>query len=98
MPIGWFDAREAREFGVSLADTLAKSLATSERKRQSLAKRNELLEKLFVQVRLFKQTHKLNFYKKAKIGTSFKWKLLELGFDRELVDALTHEIMVRVSA
>jgi hypothetical protein len=98
MQLGWFDAREAQHFGVSLAETLAKNLATSERKHESAAKRSQLLQKLFVQVRQFKQTHKLNLYKKAKIGTSFKWKLLELGFEPKLVDELTHELMLRISA
>jgi hypothetical protein len=28
MQLGWFDAREAKHFGVSLAETLAKNLAT----------------------------------------------------------------------
>ena len=82
---------------MSLADTLAKNLAASERKHQSAAKRAQLLEKLFVQVRQFKQTHSLNIYKKAKIGTSFKYQLLELGFEPTLVDQLTHELMLRVS-
>jgi hypothetical protein len=86
MLFGWFDAREARNFAVSLTDTLAKDLAASERKRQSAAKRAQMLEKLFVQVRQFKQTHSLNIYKKAKIGTSFKYQLLELG--TELTDGV----------
>jgi hypothetical protein len=97
MLFGWFDTREARRFGVSLAETLAKNLAASERKRQSAAKRAQLLQKLFVQVGQFKQMHKLNFYKKAKIGTSFKFKLLELGFEPTLVDELTHELMLHIS-
>jgi hypothetical protein len=94
----WFDAREARQFGIALADGLAKNLASNERKHGTAAKRNQLLQRVFVQVRQFNQTHKLNFYKKAKIGTSFKWKLLELGFEPKFVDELTHELMLRISA
>ena len=99
MQLGWFNATEARNFGAHLAEMLATDLSKKEKSKRefSAAKRARLLQKVFVQVRQFKQTRKLNFYKKAKLGNSFKWKLLELGFEPGLVDELTHELMLRMS-
>jgi hypothetical protein len=42
----------------------------------------------------FGQTHKLNIYKKAKLGNAFKWILLEKGYDAQFVDELTKEVIL----
>jgi hypothetical protein len=98
MLFGIFDAREAEEFGLMLADTLASRFPASRQKndRKLQTKRAELFQTLFVQARQFSQAHRLNLYKKAKLGNAFRWKLLELGYAPEFADQMTKEIMVEM--
>lgn len=95
--ISWFDARDAQEFGKSLADFFMERIPLEKphKKAKSLAKKQEVLDKMLVQIQLFKMKHKLNFYKKAKLGNSFKWKLLDADYDPELVDELTKFLMLK---
>ncbi len=96
MNAGWFDVKEAELFGNELAEFYdARSRANEKIKNQ---KQTEKQQKLIVQclqkARQFKSSHKLNFYKKAKLGNAFKWKLREKGHDMKLVDLLTKDILL----
>lgn len=98
MLFNWFNASEAEKFGLDLAEIFAAKFTASEARseKKAVEKRAQLLQKLFMQIRQFSQTHKLNIYKKAKLGNAFKWKLLELGYDKEFVDALTKDLLVEM--
>jgi len=41
--------------------------------------------------------HKLNVYKKAKLGSVFKWKLKEIGYSTEFSERATKEIITRLA-
>lgn len=93
----WLDARDAQKFGVTLADFFMERIPLEKpnKKIKSMSKKQEVLEKMFLQIQLFKIKHKLNIYKKAKLGNAFKWKLLEADYDPELVDELTKVLMLK---
>jgi hypothetical protein len=93
----WFDAREAQKFGTSLAEFFIQRIPLEKpnKKIKSLAKKQEVLDKMFLQIHDFKMKHKLNIYKKAKLGNAFKWKLLDADYDPELVDELTKLLMLK---
>lgn len=91
MLFDWFDARAASEFGGSLADLLAERFPT-----RSPKKAPEALAKLFAQIDRFKQTNKLNMYKKAKLGNAFKWKLIDHGYTDEFIEEMTKEVLLRL--
>lgn len=95
--ISWLDAREAQKFGISLAEFFIKRipLDAPNKKSKSMEKKQEVLNTMFSQIQLFKMKHKLNIYKKAKLGNSFKWKLLDANYDPELVDELTKLLMLK---
>lgn len=95
--LSWFDSSEAEEFGNSLADLFIKRvpLDNAGRKAASTAKRQEVMEKMFLQVIQFRAKKKLNVYKKAKFGNTFKWRMREAGYDPAAVDELTHALMIR---
>ena len=96
MFLNWFDAGEAKKFGVSLANFyLEKSpSALSNKKEKFLEKKQEeILNSLVQQIIRFKLEHKLNIYKKAQVGNSFKWTLKEAGVDPLYVDQLTGWLM-----
>ena len=96
MLLEWFNAREAANAGVALADSLTPSApprgAKAARKEEAGALR-ELLERADRQVR----TLRLNFYKKAKFANSFKWRLIENGVEREVADEVTQALIVHLS-
>lgn len=92
----WLDASDAQKFGTTLADFLIERIPAdgSGRKDKSLAKKQEVINKMLLQIEIFKANHKLNVYKKAKLANSFKWKLLDAQFETELVDELTKTVLI----
>ncbi|MBI5792159.1 MAG: hypothetical protein HZA63_11850 [Rhodocyclales bacterium] len=87
----WFRAREFTNFGVKLADFLAERIPN-----KSPKKAPEALAKLFAQVDDFKQSHKFNLYKKAKLGNAFKWRLVDHGYTDEFIEEMTKELLLRL--
>jgi hypothetical protein len=85
MNAGWFDVKEAELFGNELAEFYD---------ARSRANQQKLIVQCLQKARQFKSSHKLNFYKKAKLGNAFKWKLREKGHDMKLVDLLTKDILL----
>lgn len=99
MLFNWFDASEAEQCGLSLAGFFAErvSVAVGKGGKKSLPKKQlEAVNKMFAQAERFRNEHKLNIYKKAKLGNTFKWKLKELGYTSELVDELTKELLLHL--
>jgi len=99
MAISWFDAREAEQFGLTLALFFSDrvSLEAGKGGKKSLPKKQlEAVNKMFMQAEHFRSEHKLNIYKKAKLGNVFKWRLRELGYANELVDELTKELLLHL--
>lgn len=98
MVISWFDASITKEFGSSLARFYAERIPPddSSGKNKSIAKRQEVIDKMFQQVARFKLEHKLNIYKKAQLGNAFKWALKDAGYDAAFVDQLTKILMLKI--
>ena len=95
--LSWFDARDAQEFGASLAEFFIERIQREApgKKNKPMAKKQAVLDKMFVKIQLFKTKHKLNFYKKAKLWNAFKWKLLDANYDPEFVNELTKVLMLK---
>ena len=96
MLFSWFDAKEAKEFGISLARFHIEKFPLEEtrNKNKSPAKQQESLKKLFQQMLFFQKEHKLNIYKKAQLGNAFKWAMKEAGYESEYVDQVTKQLML----
>ena len=88
MLLNWFDASEAKKFGNELAHFFIERfpLDSTKSKEKSLAKKKEVLNKMFARIEQFKQQHKLNIYKKAQFGNTFKCELNEAGYYEYFVD------------
>jgi len=95
--LGWFNARDEQQFGTTLAEFFIERVPNEEsgKKNKSMAKKQEVLDKMFQQIQIYKINHKLNLYKRAKFGNSFKWKLLDSKYDAEFVDELTKALLIR---
>jgi len=97
--IEWLNAKEAVEFGESLAEFFTRRIPLVEdenKKVISKANRRAVLNEMVRKIDKFKSEHAMNFYKKAKLGNAFKWKLLEAGFSSEIVDSLTKQVLIKM--
>ena len=95
---GWFDAKEAKQFGTSLAAfyvaQMPVGLALSEKK--FAAKTQATLRSMDGKVDAFKAVHPLNGYKKAQLGNTFKWALKDAGYAADYIDKLTDWLITRL--
>lgn len=98
MPLKWFDARDAEEFGQSLAQFFIKKipLTAENKKNKVIAKRLEAVDQMYLQIEQFKLNNKLNVYKKAKLGSAFKYELITAGYKPELVDQVTKGLLLKL--
>jgi len=89
--LGWFNAKRAEEFGISLAKTFIEKMPADRQISDTkfAAKTEYLLTKMSAQISDFKQVEKLNVYKTAKLGNAFKWTLKDANVD----DALSAKLM-----
>lgn len=93
MNLNWFDAREAKDAGIKLAEFFAERFPNN----QSTSKQARNLQYMLTRALQIKQELNLNVYKKAQLCNSFKWKLLEYGYDDDLVNELTREILLALN-
>lgn len=96
---GWFDATEASEFGGALAQFFIQRmpLDLQIKEKEFSQKAEKVLVKMSNQVLRFRQGHKLNGYKKAKLGNAFGWALRDAGFTEAYVDKLTKWLLLQLS-
>jgi hypothetical protein len=98
MAFDWFDAREAKQFGASLAAfyiaQMPVELKLSEKK--FAARMDSVMRRMTSQVEAFKGANGLNGYKKAQLGNTFKWALKDAGYDGAYTDKLTDWLVTRL--
>jgi hypothetical protein len=94
--LSWFDASEAQNFGTTLADFYIERIRAEDSgdKNKSVAKQQEVINKMLLQIEIFKANHKLNLYKKAKLANAFKWKLLDAKYQSDNIDELIKILLV----
>jgi tetratricopeptide (TPR) repeat protein len=106
MLLNWLNAREATEVGTALADDVVLQTASAPAAKRHKdakpgARENDLQKFLrtFLQ-RVDREARplKLNLFKRAKLANSFKWRLLEKGVEKGLVDELTQALVLRLTA
>lgn len=95
----WFDAKEANEFGGSLAQFFIDRMPLDSRmsEKEFSQKAEKVLVKMSNQVLQFRQRGKLNPYKKAKLGNAFGWTLRDAGFTEAYVNKLTKWLLLQLS-
>jgi tetratricopeptide (TPR) repeat protein len=99
MNFQWFNAQEAIDLGIKLADQFAFRLTTdsSVPTRKMLAKETKAQQELFRNADRDVLTLRLNIYKRAKFANSFKWRLIERGISAELSDKTTQSLVLHLS-
>jgi tetratricopeptide (TPR) repeat protein len=96
----WLDADKAVEFGTLLADQVAPAAESQSPKRNAIVPQTlaEALQKILARADHGVRTTDLNFYKRAKLANSFKWRLIENGVERETADEATQTLVLNLSA
>ena len=97
MILSWFNASEAKDFGAALANFYIEKLPpdTPTKKNQE-KKQQDVINKMLLQISQFKRNNKLNTYKKAQLGNTFKWTLKNAGYPPTLINALTTQLMLHL--
>lgn len=91
----WFNAREAVEVGTSLADDLlahGRSPMPAGRGSRHAVDLQKHLQRAVREA----STLQLNLFKRAKLLNSFKWRLLEHGYERSKADELTQALLLQL--
>ena len=91
----WLSGGKVAEIGGSLADGLAVH-AGPESGSQNLSLQ-KALPKFMQQVDRETAALKLNIFSRAALANSFKWRLLEKGLERSLVNELTQSLVLRLT-
>jgi tetratricopeptide (TPR) repeat protein len=96
--LDWFNSRDASEVGAALADEFAPRTTPAAANGIRTAQGPEInAEGLLERVDRDVGSLRLNFYKKAKLINSFKWRLLENGVAKEAADELTQKLVLHLS-
>lgn len=102
MVFDWFKVREATEFGAALADQFATQTASGSaahgNQRLARGAQNAALQDLLRRAERETRALQLNVFKRAKLVNSFKWRLLEIGIEKQLADELTAMLVLHVSS
>src|ERR1700722_14675229 len=89
MILEWFNAKEAAQIGVALADQF--------KPQKTAREQDNVLQEILQRADLEVRGLRLNVYKKAKFANSFKWRLLENGVEKALADEITQTLLLHLS-
>ena len=96
------DATEAKKFGVEMATLISHRTPneTKDKNQERLAKNNDkrhLATLVLIEKRLenFKKNYPLNVYKKAQLGSSFKYAMLDNGYEPEFCNQTTTWLLLK---
>src|SRR5476651_2895899 len=98
--LNWFDTKDEdaliRAIAAELIKRFPPDTLPSRDKKASDRLRNTH-DAVFARAAKFARTHKLNIYKKARLGNQFRWALREAGYPPEFVESWTYELVTLVS-
>lgn len=97
MVFKYFNASEATEIGVSLADEFASGIISVRSEKKPPKSHGPGIREILARADRDVRPLQLNFYKKAKFANSFKWRLLEKGVEPALADEVTQSVILHLA-
>jgi hypothetical protein len=90
---------DAEQFARALATDLMGRvpLATETQRPLTQERLKNAHEAIVARSAAYARTHKLNWLQKAKLGNTFRWQMLEKGYDKAFVDTWTHNVLVALA-
>ena len=102
MFLKWLDATEAKKFGIEMAELIRhrSPIEAKDKQQERLFKNAEKRHEatlVLVEKRLssFKKSHPLNVYTKAQLGSSFKYALLDSGYNPDFCNNTTTWLLLQ---
>lgn len=93
------NSRKVTEVGASLADTFITAAPSGKSGNTGRYKSpGPQLQAFMAQVDRDVAPLQLGMFRRAKLASSFKWRLLDAGFEQAVADELTQMLLVRLSA
>ena len=92
-------SRDIEQFATELARDFARQYPVTDAKseRNTVKKLAHAMDAAIERAVSFHKEKKLGVYGKAKLGTTFKWELKELGYGDDFVDEFTRNVLLRLS-
>jgi len=96
MMLAWFDTKEVDRFAEQLVGEVTRRMPVAtigtpaKKSRERISRMTDVLSD---QVRAFARSHRLNVYKRARLGNRVKWALKDAGYPETFVDAFTYELI-----
>ena len=97
MVFKYFNASEATEIGVSLADQFASEVDSVRSERKPPIAAGSRIQEILARADRDVRPLQLNFYKKAKFANSFKWRLLEKGVEPTVANEVTQSLILHLA-
>ncbi len=89
------------DFASSLVDDIVKryppALDKEPSKRPSVNRMTKIVEDACIKAVEFRDSHRLGWFGKAKLGNAFRWQLTEKGYRKDFVDMATEALVVFLS-
>ena len=96
----WFSTAEIDAFAKSIADELIRRVPPASLDAPSKRAAGDLKNShhaIYAQAERFALAHRLNVYKRARLGNSFRWALRDAGYPAEFVESWTYELVTFVT-
>jgi len=96
----WLSIREVDELAAAIAAELVKRVppsALEARTKKAAERIRNTHDAVFARAGKYARTHKLNFYKRARLGNQFQWALKEAGYPPEFVESWTYELVILIT-
>jgi hypothetical protein len=87
----------AKKMAADLAKRYPVAIDQQPDKRPSVNRLTRVVEDVCERAAAFGAEHKLSWYGRAKLGNSFRWELVELGYSKQFVDLATEAVVVHAS-
>jgi len=97
---GLVNTADIEQFATGLATDLGRRFPPASEGRTDPGAKHQvkvILEGLGARAVRYHAEHKLGIYKKAKLGSVFKWKLKELGYSEDFAERATKDIVTRLA-
>lgn len=96
-----FFPRADVNFAAELADKIAKhfppSGETKLAKQGGQRRLGSVVETVLADLEEWQRSDRLGWLRKARFGNAFRWRLVELGYSKEFVEALTEGVVTHLS-
>ena len=100
LKFGILNTREIEEFAIALANDLGRRFPPASEARTDPGAKHQIkiiLEGLGARAIRYHSEQRLGVYKKAKLGSVFKWKLKELGYSDDFAERATKDLVTRLA-